>query len=293
MLKKISEVFFLTDEKWVLDAPESKYLTGDVAENTANIQAELEENLQQMAVQEFVAVDNVEMKGPAVVAAPVGTFLSDLKSSGDVQHHPLAWALSLLVVAPGVILGIKGVSDGAALSELMGIGSDSLSYQIVTMLVDFVVIGQLVLGPGVCAAMARRTFLGPAVFVAMGSSAVLLLNNQVIIALAEQYDIIAVLACIVCMSPLVIVLRNKRMQLPAGRARHTWAFLMSVSILMFASATMVAAIQDAETLTSIDGWNDTMAWSSLLLIAGAIGWAWPKGAELVEEVAEEIIEKAV
>ncbi len=290
----------MADEKWVLDAPQSKYLAPDAGQSTAKLQAELEENLQQMAEEEFVAVDDIKVKspetkmgGPEIVAAPMGSFLSDLKKSGDVKHHPLAWALSLLVVAPGVILGIQEIADGAELSKMMGIDPESLLHQIVTMIVDFVVIGQLVLGPGVCAAMARRKHLGSAVFVAMGSSAVLLLNNQVIIALAQQYDVIAVVACIVCMSPLVIVLRNKRMQLPAGRARHTWAFLMSVSILMFASATMVAAIQDAEALTSIDGWNDTMAWSSLLLVAGAIGWAWPRGAHFVEEVAEEIIEKAI
>jgi len=290
----------LVDEKWVLDAPKSKYLSGNTAEETAKLQAELEENLQQIVEDEFVAVDDIEVKspetkmgGPEIVAAPMGSFLSDLKNSGDVQHHPLAWALALLVVAPGVILGVKDVVDGAELAKLIGIDPETLSHQIVTMVFDFLVIGQLVLGPGVCAAMARRKHLGAAVFVAMGSSAVLIMNNQVIVALAEQYDIIAVIACIVCMSPLVIVLRNKRMQLPAGRARHTWAFLMSVSILMFASATMVAAIQDAEALTSIDGWNDNMAWSSLLLVAGAIGWAWPRGAHFVEEIAEDIIEKAV
>ena len=290
----------MADEKWVLDAPKSKYLPPNTAEETAKLQAELEENLQQIVEEEFVAVDDIKVKGseikmegPEIVAAPVGSFLTDLKKSGDVKHHPLAWALSLLVVAPGVILGIQEIENGTELAKLYGIDSESLLHQIVTMLVDFLVIGQLVLGPGVCASMARRKHLGSAVFVAMGSSAVLIMNNQVIIALAQEYDIIAVLACMFCMAPLVIVLRNKRVQLPAGRARHTWAFLMSVSILMFASATMVAAIQDAETITSIDGWNDTMAWSSLLLVAGAIGWAWPKGAHIVEEVAEEIIEKAV
>ena len=282
----------MADEKWVLDEPKSKYLSGNAAEETAKLQAELEENLQQVVETEFVAVDNIEMKGPEVVAAPVGSFLTDLKKSGNVKHHPLAWAIALLVVAPGVILGVQGVENGAEFTTNFetstGLDNDNLLMG-AEMLFDFLIIGQLILGPGACAALARRRHLGPAVFVAMGSSAVLLISNQVIKDLAIAYDAIAALACIACMAPLIVVLRNKRVQLPAGRARHTWAFLMSVSILMFASATMVAAIQHMES-PQVD---DTMAWSSLLLVAAAIGWAWPKGRHIIEEVAEEIIDQAI
>ena len=285
----------MADEKWVLDAPKSKYLTGNTAEEAAKLQSELEENLQQVVEEEFVAVDDIKMKGseikmggPEVVSAPVGSFLTELKESGDVQHHPLAWAIALLVVAPGVILGVQGVKNGAGFASSTGLTNETLLLA-AEMLFDFLVIGQLVLGPGVCAAMARRKHLGPAVLVAMGSSAVLMINNQVIIDLALLYDAITVFACIACMAPLIIVLRNKRVQLPAGRARHTWAFLMSVSILMFASATMVEAIQYMDS-PQVD---DTMAWSSLLLVAGAIGWAWPKGGHIIEEVAEDIIDSAL
>jgi hypothetical protein len=52
-----------------------------------------EENLQQVAGTEFIAVDDIKMKGaeikmegPAIVSAPVGSFLTDLKESGDVQQ---------------------------------------------------------------------------------------------------------------------------------------------------------------------------------------------------------------
>ena len=63
---------------------------------------------------------------------------------------------------------------------------------------------------------------------------------------------------------------------------------MSTSILMFASATLVVALQNTGT-PKID---DALAWSSLLLVAGLIGWAWPRGAELIEDLAEELVEKA-
>ena len=31
----------------------------------------------------------------------------------------------------------------------------------------------------------------------------------------------------------------------------------------------------------------------LLLVAGAIGWAWPKGGHIIEEIAEDIIDSAL
>jgi hypothetical protein len=64
---------------------------------------------------------------------------------------------------------------------------------------------------------------------------------------------------------------------------------MTVSTLMFASATMVTAIQHMES-PQVD---DTMAWSSLLLVAGALGWAWPRGGHIIEEIAEDIIDSAL
>ena len=115
------------------------------------------------------------------------------------------------------------------------------------------------------------------------------INHDVIVTLAQNNDIFAVLTCIGCLSALVMILRKKRKQLPAGRARNTWAFLMSVSILMFASASLVVALQNSSTLEI----SDEIAWSSLLVVAGAIGWAWPKGRHIIEEVADEIIDVAV
>jgi hypothetical protein len=276
------------DERWVLDPPSSKYLSEGATVAEEELQAGLEGNIQQMIEEEFTAVSDTEMRGPKVVAGPVGTFLTELKKSGDVQHHPLAWALALLVVAPGVILGVQNIQNGADFASTIGLKDETLALA-AGMLFDFLVIGQLVIGPGACSAFARRRHLGPAVFVAMGSSAVLMVNNQVVRELARAFDVIAVIICIVCIAPLVIVLRNKRVQLPPGRARHTWAFLMSVSILMFASATMVAAILGINPPLV----STTVAWSSLLLVAGVIGWAWPKGREVIEEVAEEIIERAL
>lgn len=277
----------MTDEKWVLDPPKSKYLGGKVKENNSASNTEGVETSQITSTDDNTDfVDSILPDGGG--STPISEFLSELKSSGDVKNHPLAWSFALLIVLPGVIIGFRGISNGEDLVSEIGLNS-GLAASMITLLFDFLVVGQLFLGPGACAVFARRKHLATAVFVAMGSSAVLMINNNVVVKLAQANDILAVLTCAVCLIPLIMILRNKRKQLPAGRARHTWAFLMSASILMFASASLVVALQNTSSW-DIDG---KLAWSSLLLVAGAIGWAWPKGRHIIEEMAEEIIETAI
>ena len=197
-----------------------------------------------------------------------------------------SWALAISLVLPGLILATK-FDSGEELPDFFGFSYGSIGSNILNIMFEFFVMGQLVLGPATCAVLARKMQLSAAIFVAMGSPIVLLISNQVIVDLANLYNVIAVFTCTACLVPFIMVLRNKRTQLPAGRARHTWAALISVSTLMFASATMVVAIQNMES-PQID---DNLAWSSLVLVAGAIGWAWPKGAKIIEDFTEEIIEK--
>ena len=276
----------MTDERWVLDPPKSKYLD-KVKENIGPSNRDLLEK------SHITSNDtNIDSDEPVLAydgaKNSISDYLSELKRSDDVKNHPLAWIIALLIVSPGVIIGLKGVSNGEGLAQAFDLNS-GLAASLVSVLFDFLVIGQLFLGPGSCTVLARRKLLGAAVFVAMGSSAVLMINHDVLVKLAQANDIFAVLTCVGCLVPLIMILRNKRTQLPAGRARHTWAFLMSVSILMFASASLVVALQNTYSMEISNG----LAWSSLLLVAGAIGWAWPKGRHIIEEVAEEIIEKAV
>ena len=276
----------MSDEKWILEPPSSKYLDSNAGKKSTELEEFLEDNAQQIIEQDVVGNELV----PGSDLSPsssVKLFLKDLKESGGVQSNPLAWAIAVLVVAPAIFVGIEGIENGEQFSNYIGLSNDLLISGAI-VLFDFIVIGQLVLGPGACAAFAKRKLLGAAVFVAMGSSAVLMISNQVVQDLAEANGLLAVGACGLCLTPMVMVLRNKRTQLPAGRARHTWALLMSTSIVMFASATLVVALQNIES-PKID---DALAWSSLLLVAGAIGWAWPKGAELIEDLAEELVEKA-
>lgn len=276
----------MTDERWILDPPKSKYL-GKVRVNIGPSNSELMEESHITSNDANVNPDDPVLAYDGAKNS-ISDYLSELKRSGDVKNHPLAWVIALLIVSPGLIIGLRGVSNGGDLAHELGLNS-GLAASFVSILFDFLVIGQLFLGPGSCTVFARRKHLGTAVFVAMGSSAVLMINHDVLVKLAQANDIFTVLTCIGCLVPLILILRRKRAQLPAGQARHTWAFLMSVSILMFASATLVVALQNAYSMEISDG----LAWSSLLLVSGAIGWAWPKGRHIIEEVAEEIIEKAV
>tara|TARA_B100002052_G_scaffold255521_1_gene245775 strand:+ start:1030 stop:1863 length:834 start_codon:yes stop_codon:yes gene_type:complete len=276
----------VSDEKWILEPPSSRYLDSNAGKKSTELEEVLEDNTQQI-IEQDVAGNEFGSDSYLATSSSVKLFLKDLKESGGVQSNPLAWAIAILVVAPAIIIGLKGIENGEEFSNHIGLSNDLLVSGAI-VLFDFIVIGQLVLGPGACVAFARRKLLGVSVFVAMGSSAVLMISNQVVRDLAEANGLLAVGACSLCLTPMVMVLRNKRKQLPAGRARHTWALLMSTSIVMFASATLVVALQNIES-PKID---DALAWSSLLLVAGAIGWAWPKGAELIEDLAEELVENA-
>jgi len=276
----------LNDKKWVLESPKSKYLD--------KVKANIDPPNSALIEKSHISPDDLSVNSDENLLAyddaknSISVYLGELKRSGDVKNHPLAWIIALLIVSPGVIIGLRGISNGENLAYEFGFNS-GMAATMISILFDFLVIGQLFLGPGSCSIFAKRKHLATAVFVAMGSSAVLMINHDVIVKLAQANDILAVLTCAGCLIPLIMILRRKRIQLPAGRARHTWAFLMSVSILMFASSSLVVTLQNTSSMEISNG----LAWSSLLLVAGAIGWAWPKGRHLIEEVAEEIIEKAV
>jgi hypothetical protein len=105
-----------------------------------------------------------------------------------------------------------------------------------------------------------------------------------------------------CLAPFIIVLRKKRTQLNPGRSRQVWATLMATSILMFAVATLVPAVAsygESDVCTGVglidaacvDEWS-TYGWASIGLVVAAIGWAWPRGRHIVEEIADDIIEAA-
>ena len=78
-----------------------------------------------------------------------------------------------------------------------------------------------------------------------------------------------------------------------------WAGLMATSILMFAGGTLVPALSGFSTTNECTGLassdicsSNYLDWGALGVVALAIGWAWPKGRHIVEELADDMLNAA-
>ena len=269
----------MSDKRWVLESPKSKHIDKK-SDSEEPKKTKLETN--------DLLTNSKFLSSKEKLNLSVKSFVSYVKTSDEVRSNPKSWLLALTIVGPGILFGIIGVESSDELVSKIA-SDNAFASMLVPVVYDFLVFGQFFLGPGFCLVLAKNRFLAPALLVAMGSSTVLLLNNQIIVDLAIANEFLAIVLSVICLLPFLSVLKNKRKQLPPGNIRHSWAFLMSVSILMFSLATLVEAL---ENINSIDV-SQNMALSSLLIVAFAIGYAWPKGAELVEDVAEDIIARAM
>ena len=203
----------------------------------------------------------------------VEEFFDEDSIEQDIHQHPVSWSLALFCVLPPLVLVLLPDGDFSSLGPL-----EKVVVLIMQTMLDF----QFIIAPILCFALAYRRHVAPAVLVAMGSSAILLASG---IFMEVSYDAWhRAPTALACLAPFIIVLRKKRSQLNPGRSRQTWATLMAVSILMFATATLVPAVT-AE-------FDETYGWASLGLVALVVGWAWPRGRHIIDEIAEDIIEAA-
>ena len=186
---------------------------------------------------------------------------------------PYLGGLALLSTLPPLALVLLPDGDFSSLGPL-----EKIIVLIMETMLDF----QFVIAPILCFALAYRRHVAPAVLVAMGSSAILLYSG---IFMEVSYDAWhRAPTALAALIPFIVVLRKKRGQLNPGRSRQIWATLMAVSILMFATATLVPAVT-AE-------FDENYGWASLGLVALVVGWAWPRGRHIVEEIADDIVEAA-
>ena len=216
----------------------------------------------------------------------------------EIQNHPLAWGLSLIVIAPPLIAVLMGLGGGTNSGKELDSVPEGMR-QILGMTMDFTLLTQFVLTPMLCWYMAQKGLLKPAVFVAMGSSAVMLAAGNYTSTFDASQSLVGLIGAIAATVPFILVLRNKRMQLNPGKERKSWSMLMAISILLFASATIVPATE-MFAITDIcengdsacsDEWNN-YAWGSLAIVGAAVGWAWPRGRHIIEEVTEDILDAA-
>ena len=226
-------------------------------------------------------------------------FMDEDSIEQDIHQHPLSWCIALLIVTPPLVAALLQMNDPRTDPALDSLGP---LQSIVGLVMYMMLQTQLFVAPIACFALAFRRHLAPAVLVAMGSSAIMLtLDNFTELGFAE--GILGPVIAAACLAPFIIVLRKKRTQLNPGRSRQVWATLMATSILMFAVATLVPAVASygeteacaTGTLTvdteCVDEWG-TYGWASIGLVVAAIGWAWPRGRHIVEEIADDIIEAA-
>lgn len=235
-------------------------------------------------------------------------FMDEDSIEQDIHQHPLSWCIALLIVTPPLVAALLQMNDPRTDPALDSLGP---LQSIVGLVMYMMLQTQLFVAPIACFALAFRRHLAPAVLVAMGSSAIMLIWwKQLQEPVFWPDGIWSPVVAAACLVPFIIVLRKKRMQLNPGRSRQVWATLMATSILMFAVATLVPAVvmyAEEEFCPPFEGDMDqfypqlspapceepTMyGLGSLGLVVAAIGWAWPRGRHIVEEIADDIIEAA-
>ena len=74
---------------------------------------------------------------------------------------------------------------------------------------------------------------------------------------------------------------------------------MATSILMFSGGTLIPALNGFATTNECIGLaseeicaSSYLGWGALAVVAMAIGWAWPKGRHIVEELADDMLRAA-
>jgi len=242
-----------------------------------------------------------------IIEDVIEEFMDEDSIEQDIHQHPLSWCIALLIVTPPLVAALLQMNDPRTDPALDSLGP---LQSIVGLVMYMMLQTQLFIAPIACFALAFRRHLAPAVLVAMGSSAIMLTLD---ISTQQGFwpdGILGPVVAAACLAPFIIVLRKKRTQLNPGRSRQVWATLMATSILMFAVATLVPAVgmyADEEFCPPFEGEMDqfypqlspapcdepTMyGLGSLGLVVAAIGWAWPRGRHIVEEIADDIIEAA-
>tara|TARA_B100000700_G_scaffold53032_1_gene56459 strand:- start:14530 stop:15246 length:717 start_codon:yes stop_codon:yes gene_type:complete len=217
----------------------------------------------------------------------------------DVNNHPLAWAFALIVIAPPLIAVLMGHGEGTDAGKKLDSVPESMR-TILGMTMDFTLMIQFILAPMLCWYMAQKRMLMPAALIAMAASAVLLSAGNYSSRFDADQSLLGLVASIAATVPFILVLRNKRMQLNPGKERKTWSMLMAISILIFASATIVPATEmfsvnevcDSDDSDCIGDWKN-YSWGSLGIVVIAVGWAWPRGRHIIEEVADDLLESKI
>lgn len=233
----------------------------------------------------------------------IETFSDEDTLLSDIQNNPVKWILSLAIIIPGMAYTMSGENSYSSALTSWGI-SESFDW----ILAVFVT-GQLFIAPLSCYFLARTGNVAPGLFIAMGGSAILVANPLEIAEFSEAIGWPFAIFCIALSVPMLLVLRSKKELLDPGKERITWCTLLSTAILVYTVAAIVpssgVALADfscdddaGSLLSEVDVFSGvsnacsalTYRYGPVVGMVLAIGWAWPRGKKIIEDLSDEFLD---
>ena len=233
----------------------------------------------------------------------IETFSDEDTLLSDIQNNPVKWLLSLAIIVPGMGYTMANEASYANAMTAWGL-PDNLDW-----ILAIFVTGQLFIAPLSCYFLARTGNVAPGLFIALGGSAILVANPLEIAEFSEAIGWPFAIFCLVLSAPMLIVLKSKKKLLDPGKERLFWCTLLSTAILVYTIAAIVpssgVALADfsceddtGSLLSEVDvlsGASDactalTYRYAPILGMVGAIGWAWPKGKKIIDDLSDDFLD---
>ena len=221
----------------------------------------------------------------------IETFSDEDTLLSDIQNNPVKWLLSLAVIVPGLAYTLSRKTSYEAALDAWGLPTG------LDWILACFVAGQIVIAPLSCYFLTRTGNATLGLFIAMGGSVILVFSPL------QIYPISALLGfpfCVALSVPMLLVLKSKKKLLDPGKERLAWCTLLSMTILVYATAVLPVAAEDLrpegfcddsglliDETDVVSGLTDPCAdyipFTPILGMVAAIGWAWPRGAKSPEE----------
>ena len=233
----------------------------------------------------------------------VETFSDEDTLMSDIRNNPVKWLLSMAVIGPGTAYTLSGKTSYEA-----ALGAWGLPTGLEWILGTFVT-GLIFIAPLSCYYLSRTGNVASGLFIAMGGSAILVANPDEIARFSEVLGASFFLFCVALSTPMLMVLKNKKKLLDPGKERLTWCTLLSTAIMMYTVAAIVPSAGVA--LIDVSCEDDTGAllsetdifagatdacealqyrYAPMLVMAGAIGWAWPRGKKIIDDLSDDFLD---
>jgi hypothetical protein len=233
----------------------------------------------------------------------VETFSEEDSLMSDIRNNPVKWLLSLAIIGPGMAYTLTEQTSYTSAMENWGLPTG------LEWILAIFVTGQLFIAPLSCYFLARTGNVASGLFIAMGGSAILLANPDEIAEFSEVFGWPFFLFCVALSVPMLLVLKNKKKLLDPGKERITWCTLLSTAIMVYTIAAIVPSAgvalidvsceDDAGALLSqVDMFAGTTdacealqyRYAPLLGMVAAIGWAWPRGKKIIDDLTDDFLD---